>query len=174
LAQFLSAGPPPVYIGFGSPGLRQQATAAGMIVEALRQSGLRAVVNLPPGAFEAAPPAAQVLLLPEVPHAWLFARCAALAHHGGAGTSAAGLRAGVPALVIPLATDQFFWGSRVQALGVGPKPLPQRDLTPQRLAQGLLQAAQNGDLQRAAGELGAKIRAEDGLAAAIAQVRSLL
>jgi len=174
LAQFLAAGPPPVYIGFGSPGLRQQTAAAGMVVEALRQSGLRALVNLPSGAFAAAPPAAQVLLLSKIPHAWLFARCAALAHHGGAGTTAAGLRAGVPALVIPLATDQFFWGSRVQALGIGPKPLPQRALTTQRLAQGLLQAAQDSAMQRAAGELGAKIRAEDGLAAAIARVRSLL
>jgi len=174
VVDFLRAGAPPVYIGFGSPGLRQQTAAAGMVVEALRQSGLRALVNLPSGAFAAAPPAAQVLLLSKIPHAWLFARCAALAHHGGAGTTAAGLRAGVPALVIPLATDQFFWGSRVQALGVGPKPLPQRALTTQRLAQGLLQAAQDSAMQRAAGELGAKIRAEDGLAAAIARVRSLL
>ena len=174
LAQFLAAGPPPVYIGFGSPGLRQQAATAGLILDALRQSGLRAVVNLPPGAFVTPPPADRVFLISETPHAWLFARCAALVHHGGAGTTAAGLRAGRPAVVIPMATDQFFWGGRVQALGVGPPPLPQRALTAERLAQGLLQAAQNSALQRRAAELGTAIRAEQGVAAAITLLTSRL
>ncbi len=174
LAQFLAGGPPPVYLGFGSVGVRDQATAANLILEALRQSDLRAVVNLPPAAFTAPLPAGQVHLLSDTPHTWLFPRCAALVHHGGAGTTAAGLRAGVPALVTPLATDQFFWGSRVAALGAGPKPLPQRALTAGRLAQGLLQLTQDSALQRGANELGTKIRAEMGVPAAVAALRDLL
>ncbi len=137
LLAFLEAGPPPVYIGFGSPGPREQQAAAQLIFAALRDSGLRAVAALPAEAFPAQSGDLPIFPLGDAPHAWLFPRCAALVHHGGSGTTAAGLRAGRPALVLPRATDQFFWGSRVQALGCGPAPLPQRSLSAPALAHRL-------------------------------------
>jgi len=87
-------------------------------------------------------------------------------HHGGAGTTAAALRAGVPAFVVPFLGDQPFWGARVHALGVGPAPLPRKELTPSRLAAALA-LMDEPDMRTRAAALGARIRAEDGVGTAV-------
>jgi len=107
------------------------------------------------------------------PHTWLFPRMAAVVHHGGAGTTAAGLRAGVPSVVIPFFGDQPFWGQRVAALGVGPAPIPRQKLTADALAQAIQRATTEETMRRKAAELGAKIRAEDGVSEAIRQIEHL-
>ena len=113
---------------------------------------------------------AGVFLLDAAPHHRLFSRVAAVAHHGGAGTTAEGLRAGVPAVIVPHMADQPFWGRRVAALGAGPAPIPRARLTAERLAAGVSQAVGDAEMRRRAGELGALIRGEDGLAAAVGMI----
>jgi UDP:flavonoid glycosyltransferase YjiC (YdhE family) len=109
-------------------------------------------------------------MIGSAPHTWLFPRMAAVVHHGGAGTTAAGLRAGVPSIVVPFFGDQPFWGQRVAALGVGPAPIPRQKLTADALAQAIQHATTDTTMQRKAAELGAKIRAEDGVAEAVKQI----
>jgi UDP:flavonoid glycosyltransferase YjiC (YdhE family) len=121
------------------------------------------------GGLSAAGRPGSVYVVESVPHAWLFPRVAAVVHHGGAGTTAAGLRAGVPSVVVPFFGDQPYWGRRVAALGVGPAPIPRQQLTAERLAAALMATTDEGMRGRAA-ELGARIRAEDGIARAAAVV----
>jgi UDP:flavonoid glycosyltransferase YjiC (YdhE family) len=111
-----------------------------------------------------------VYALDYAPYSWLFPRMAAVVHHGGAGTTGAALRAGVPSLVVPFLFDQFFWGRRLQALRVGPAPYPFKKLSATTLAQAIRRMVEDRDMQRRAATLGAKIRAEDGLARAVVLV----
>jgi UDP:flavonoid glycosyltransferase YjiC (YdhE family) len=101
-----------------------------------------------------------------VPHDWLFPRTAAVVHHGGAGTTAAGLRAGVPSVVVPFMSDQPFWGRRVFALGAGPEPIPRKQLTAEKLARAISAAVTDPVIRRRAANVGRLIRAEDGVARA--------
>ena len=114
-----------------------------------------------------------VFRLTEAPHAWLLPRAAAIVHHGGAGTTAAALRAGIPSVVVPFFGDQAFWGERVLALGVGPKPVRRSRLTSGRLARALAEAVAPATCQRAA-SLREKITAEDGVGQAVRAVGELL
>jgi sterol 3beta-glucosyltransferase len=170
LLRFLDAGSPPVYIGFGSMGFRQPYD---VITRALEAAGLRAVIALAAAAAGDISLPPYVLPVTDVPHEWLFPRVAAVAHHGGAGTTAAGLRAGVPAVVAPIAVDQFFWGERIAALGVGPRPVPQRALTAEKLAEALSRATQDEGMRSRAAALGRQIAAEDGVARAVEVIRSI-
>jgi sterol 3beta-glucosyltransferase len=173
LMDFLQAGPPPVYIGFGSMGNRNPEETADLVLQALAQTGQRAIMlsgwsgmrkgNLPDNAY----------LIDSIPHAWLFPRVAAVVHHGGAGTTAAGLRAGVPTVIIPFFGDQGFWGQRLVELGVGTEPIPRKQLTAQRLAQAIQTAVSDRMMRQRAAALGAKIRAEDGIANAVAVIRDI-
>lgn len=173
LESFLSDGPPPLYFTFGSPGAREMARMLGLITEAVRRLGMRAVVSVPPD-FSALPlPPFLFPLATPVPHPWLFPRLGGVVHHGGAGTTAAGLMAGLPTLALPLAVDQFFWGRRVWDLGVGPRPIPQRALTAHRLAGALAEMQAEG-MQDRAGELAQKLGEEDGVAAASEQIAHAL
>jgi len=108
------------------------------------------------------------------PHSWLFPRVAAVVHHGGAGTTAAALRAGVPNVIVPYFADQPFWGSRIELLGVGPKPIPRRKLTAGRLAEAIEIAATDEQMRRRSAELARKIRAENGVATAVPLIERLL
>jgi UDP:flavonoid glycosyltransferase YjiC (YdhE family) len=99
---------------------------------------------------------------------------AAVVHHGGAGTTGAGLRAGVPNIVVPFTSDQPFWGRRVYELGAGPKPIPARRLSAQRLADALVEATSSGKMRASAEEVGRRIRAEDGVSRAIEAIEAHL
>jgi UDP:flavonoid glycosyltransferase YjiC (YdhE family) len=168
--EFLQSGSPPVYVGFGSMSNRNPEETADMVLQALIQTQQRAIVlsgwsglrkeNLPNSVY----------LVDSIPHSWLFPRVAAVVHHGGAGTTAAGLRAGVPTITIPFFGDQGFWGQRVAELGVGPEPIPRQQLTVERLAKAIQKAALDQTMRQRAADLGAKIRDEDGIANAVAVV----
>jgi UDP:flavonoid glycosyltransferase YjiC (YdhE family) len=169
LAAFLAAGPAPVYVGFGSmTGSDPQQTFA-IVQQALREAGQRGIISTGWSGAEAdAASGGDMFALDAAPHDWLFPRMAAVVHHGGAGTTAAGLRAGRPTLIIPHLGDQPYWGRRVQALGVGPKPVPRHILTEKALAHGIRQLAHDAALRARAEALGERIRAEDGIARAVA------
>ncbi|MCX7030065.1 MAG: glycosyltransferase [Spirochaetes bacterium] len=171
LVRFLEAGSPPVYVGFGSMSSRNPGETAGIVLEALRRVGQRAVVLSGWGGLHAADLPDSVLMVDGVPHSWLFPRMAAVVHHGGAGTTAAGLRAGIPSVVVPFHGDQPFWGQRVAALGAGPVPIPRRNLTIEGLARAINAAVTDTAMRRRAADLGARISAEDGVARAVSLIR---
>ncbi len=167
LRDFLAAGPPPVFVGFGSMMDREPEALARLVLEALARSGQRGILAKGWGGLGAVAESDRVLFLTEaVPHDWLFPRTAAVVHHGGAGTTAAGLRAGTPTVVVPYFGDQPFWGRRVRDLGVGAGPVPRKQLTAERLAE-TLRAANDPLVRSRAAELGARIRAENGIARAV-------
>jgi sterol 3beta-glucosyltransferase len=168
LIAFLQAGPPPVYIGFGSMGSRKPEETADLVLQAIARTGQRAILLSGWGGLSKADLPETVFMMESVPHSWLFSQVAAVVHHGGAGTTAAGLRAGVPSIVIPFFGDQPFWGQRVATLGVGPEPIPRKQLTVERLTQAIQTAVTDRAMIRRAADLGAKIRAEDGIANAVA------
>ena len=112
-------------------------------------------------------------LVEHAPHEWLFERVAAVVHHGGAGTTGAGLRAGKPTLIVPHFSDQPFWGRRVHELGVGAKPIPRHKLTAENLADGIRAVVSDRDLPEAAAALGAKIRAERGVENAVKWIEKM-
>ncbi len=114
-----------------------------------------------------------ILCVPFAPHEWLFPRAAAAVHHGGAGTTAAGLRAGKPTVIVPHIADQPFWGQRVYDLGVGPRPIPRHKLTADKLAWAITEAVTNAEMASKAARLGARIRAEQGLENAVAIIRQI-
>jgi len=116
----------------------------------------------------------EFFVLDAAPHAWLFPRMAAVVHHGGAGTTAEGLRAGVPAVVVPFAFDQPFWGARLKALGLGPQPVPVSKLTAGRLADAIHIAVSDPGMRERAKSFGAAIRREDGVGNAVQVIEQIL
>lgn len=173
LAEFLASGSPPVFIGFGSMTLRDPVAVTRTVVEALGRAGQRGVLLRGWAGLDPSDLPPSVLAIDEAPYDWLLPRMAAVVHHGGAGTTGAALRAGVPSIVCPFFGDQPFWAWRVQAIGAGPRPLPQKQLTAERLAATIREAVENPALRDRAAEIGRCIRAEDGVANAVAAVRGI-
>ena len=173
LLNFLKAGPPPVYVGFGSMSSRNPQETTDLVVEALKKTNQRALLFSGWGGLCKESLPASMFMIDSIPHDWLFPHVAAVVHHGGAGTTAAGLRAGVPSIVIPFLIDQPFWGKRVYDLGVGPAPIPRRKLTVDRLAQVIQEAVTNTAMRQRAVELGSKIQTEDGIANAVEVIQQL-
>jgi UDP:flavonoid glycosyltransferase YjiC (YdhE family) len=163
LTEFLEAGPAPVYIGFGSIVVDDPNAMTKMIFEAVKKTGQRALVSKGwggLGADEMGVPEG-VYMLGNCPHDWLFQHVSCVVHHGGAGTTATGILAGRPTVVVPFFGDQPFWGAMTAKAGAGPMPQPYKTLTADKLANAILEALKPESLVRAA-ELSAKIKAEDG------------
>ena len=167
LLKFLQAGPAPVYIGFGSMSSRKPEETAELVIKALKKTNQRALLFSGWGGLHKEGLPDSLFMIDTTPHAWLFPRMAAVVHHGGAGTTASGLRAGVPSIVVPFFGDQAFWGKRVHDLGVGPAPIPRKKLSVDVLAQAIQESVTNSAMQQRAADLGSKIRAEDGIANAV-------
>ena len=173
LVDFLQDGLPPIYIGFGSMSSRDPEATTRLVLQALTQSNQRGIILEGWGGLHSGDLPDSVLMVNSVPFSWLFPQMAAVVHHGGAGTTSAGLRAGVPSILTPFFGDQPFWGRRVYELGVGPTPIPLRKLTSDRLAHAILTAVNDQSMRQCAAELGAKIRAEVGIAAAVGILEQL-
>lgn len=171
---FLDTGKPPVYVGFGSMAGSQPERLAAMVLEALAKSGQRGLLLTGWGGMRALSAPDSVFVVEAAPHSWLFPRTAAVVHHGGAGTTAEGLRAGVPSLILPFAVDQAFWGKRIRALGAGPEPIPLKKLTADKLAQAIREAVAQTGIRRRAAALGEAIRVEDGVGQAVSIIRQYL
>lgn len=152
LVDFLAAGPAPVFVGFGSGA----ALDVELVLQAARRAGVRVVMQ--GGSVRED----DALGVGDVPHEWLFPRMAAVVHHAGSGTTAAGLRAGVPTVCVPVFTDQPLWASRIAALGAGPRPVPFRELTAERLGDAIAKAVRSPSYASRARLLAGRIAAEDG------------
>jgi sterol 3beta-glucosyltransferase len=176
LAEFLANGKPPIYVGFGS--IKDKATfrqTVELVAQAVERLGERAVIGLgwsSADAVELSLPKS-VMLIGNVPHSWLFPRVSAVVHHGGAGTTAAGLIAGKPTLIIPHTADQPAWGLRVWELGVGAKPIPKKKLTQENLEAALKELLQPNVIAEA-GRLGETLRTENGVRKAVGIIKKNL
>lgn len=174
LQTFLEKGDAPVYVGFGSMAGRNPQRLANIVIEALQQANLRGIIATGWGGLDVDSLPDTILRIDKAPHDWLFPRMSAVVHHGGAGTTAAGLRTGRPTVVVPFFGDQPFWGNRVHTLGVGPKPIPQKKLTAEKLADALRTATGDVTIRKNAESLGEQIRGEDGIANAITIIEKIL
>ena len=167
LSDFLNAGKPPVYIGFGSMFIRDAEETTALIVRALAVSGQRGVLLTGRNGLSRANLPDYVFDIVSIPHDWLFPRMAAIVYHGGAGTTGAALRAGVPSVTVPFFGDQPFWGRQIFRLGVGTRPIPRERLTTERLADAIRVAISDRDMRGRAAALGQRICVEDGVARAV-------
>jgi sterol 3beta-glucosyltransferase len=168
--RFLQQGPAPIYISFGSMQLPDPDGMARMLAAALSRTGQRAIVEGGEFARAFALHGNDAILTADVlPHHRVLHRVSALVNHGGTGSVGAGLRAGTPTLVVPFAFDQFFWGERVRKLGAGPRPIPFRRLSEDRLARAFAELG-SGRYDAAAGRLGERIRAEDSVGRAVEEI----
>lgn len=175
LVKFLDAGPPPVAIGFGST-VNSRAAAEKMsavVTQAVRIAGTRAVIQAGWSGLD--PHGEDVLVIGDVPHDWLFPRASAVVHHCGTGTTAAGLRAGVPTIAVPAGFgDQPFWARRLFELGVSPPPLRQNRLNPGELGAAIRTALSNNTFRDSANSLAMRISTEDGAGKVVSTVERAL
>lgn len=166
LQHFMDAGTPPVYVGFGSMSDVDPEATFKLITDALKKAGVRGVIG---GGWAGIRGSASdsLYVLDYAPHAWLFDRVAVTVHHGGAGTTAASVRAGIPSVIVPHMADQPFWANRLHALRVSPAPVPRQKLTAELLAERLRQAVKSTAMHDRAAALGEKVRAENGVETAV-------
>ncbi|MFL5237711.1 MAG: glycosyltransferase [Rhizomicrobium sp.] len=174
LSDFLQAGSPPIYVGFGSMTMPRPAQMLQTITSAIERVGCRAIVSagwagLNPQALSSA-----IHAIDEVPHDWLFPRVASVVHHGGAGTTAAALRAGKPSVVVPFFSDQPFWGRRLETLGVGAATIPHSRLSADELAWAIERSVRMPAMRAAATRIGAAIRGENGIGLAVDRIEQAL
>ncbi|WP_030261963.1 glycosyltransferase [Streptomyces violens] len=166
LEDFLAAGPPPVFIGFGSMAAGEGERLGELAVRALRRAGARGILQAGWAGLAADDAADGILSVGDLPHALLFPRVAAVVHHCGAGTTAAALRAGVPTVPVPVTADQPFWSTRLTALGTATAPIPFKTLTGtdavDRLAAAISTAVHDTGIRERAREAGARLAVEDG------------
>jgi UDP:flavonoid glycosyltransferase YjiC (YdhE family) len=173
LMDFLLEGAPPVFVGFGSMGNRNPEATADLVLKAIAIAGQRAILQSGWGGLSKRNLPDTVFIVDSIPHSFIFPYVAAVVHHGGAGTTSAALRAGVPSIVIPFFGDQPFWGNRIAELGVGTKPIPRKKLTAENLAKAIQMAVNDRSMCEKAANLGEKIRAENGIAKAVAIINQI-
>lgn len=166
LLDFIHNGPAPIAIAFGSTVSRKLRVVYEMVLEALARTQQRGII-VGPGLHHRRDPSPEVFRIDDVPYEWLFGRCGAIIHHGGAGTTGKGLMAGVPNIVLPFTSDQPFWGNRVHSLGVGPKPIPPHKLSVKLLADTIDITMKDEGTRARARYLGESMRREDGVLSAV-------
>jgi len=184
LVAFLAAGPPPIYIGFGSIVVKDPAGLTRLIFDAVKSLGVRALVSEYGhcssklrcrgwGGLGAGTVPNHIFMLGNCPHDWLFKQVSAVVHHGGAGTTAIGLKLGRPTVIVPFFGDQAFWGRMVCAAGAGPEPIPFKILTAEKLAHAI-QIAIAPEATAAAAKMAERMGQEDGAVAAAKSFHRML
>jgi len=166
--RFIDSATNPIAIGFGSPGTQGYLS---MLEEALNLAGAQAVLTLPE-KYHREIKSKNIFPIAYIPHDWLYKRVKVAIHHGGAGTTSASLHAGIPTITMPLAIDQFFWGERIQKLGVG-LSIPQRKLNAENLAQGIIEALNNKEMDTRAKEISEVLNKEDGIGVAVKEIQNI-
>ncbi|KAL3697382.1 hypothetical protein R1sor_011458 [Riccia sorocarpa] len=167
LLDWLAAGPAPIYVGFGSLPVVDPKGMTEIIVKALKETKQRGIIHKGWGGIgELEEAGKDIYLVEDCPHDWLFKQCVAVVHHGGAGTTAAGLKAACPTTVVPFFGDQPFWGDRIHAKGVGPPPIPVDQFSVDKLVKAI-EYMLNDEVKRRADELARSMEKEDGVDGAV-------
>jgi UDP:flavonoid glycosyltransferase YjiC (YdhE family) len=166
LVKFLQSGPPPVFVGFGSVPFPNPGATTDLVVRALTRAGQRGIVVAGGSEMTTGRLTENVFGIDSAPYDWLLPQVCAAVHQGGAGVTALALRAGLPSIVVPVFGDHPFWAKRVFQLGAGPRPIPAKQLTADKLA-GAIRLAASEEIRRRAAEIGRLIRKEDGVARAV-------
>ncbi len=175
LEEFLGSGPRPVYFGFGDMTPKNTSDFVELAAAAGRQAGVRQVIQAGQAgpAPVGRPSPGDSIVVGEVPHDWLFPQMAAVVHHAGGGTAAAGLRAGVPAVTVPVLADQLFWAARLAALGVAPPPIPHKQLSIAGLAAAIRDAVARPSYRTQAEAVSKRLAGEDGAAPVVSWLARL-
>ncbi|KAJ5183811.1 hypothetical protein N7492_001427 [Penicillium capsulatum] len=162
--EFLKAGPTPIYVGFGSIVVDDQVKLTKIVLEAVQKSGQRAIISKGWGnlGVDDMDVPENILIIGSIPHDWLFRQVSCVIHHGGAGTTAAGLSLGRPTIIIPFFGDQEFWGEIVARAGAGPVPIPHKQLTVDKLSDAI-DTALKSETQARAQEIAKKMQKESGV-----------
>ncbi len=170
LNDFLAAGDKPIYIGFGSMNSPNVEQVSQWIATALKQSGQRAILLKGWGGISESISNDQAMMLDKVPHDWLFPHMAAVIHHGGAGTTHAGLWSGVPSVALPFFGDQDFWGQRLFGMGCGPRPVKQSQLDANKLTHLIQALIKQPNYSKRSQELSQRMRSEGGVKEAVSLI----
>ncbi|KAK4033344.1 sterol 3-beta-glucosyltransferase [Parachaetomium inaequale] len=174
LAKFLAAGPPPIYIGFGSIVIDDPEALTATLLDAVRSTGVRAIISRgwsKLGGNRASDH--NIFYLGDCPHEWLFQQVSVVIHHGGAGTTACGLLNGKPSVVVPFFGDQSFWGEMIAAAGAGPSPIPQKQLKATNLAEAI-RFCLTPEASAASQKMAAQMRSESGVRRAVSSFHANL
>jgi sterol 3beta-glucosyltransferase len=174
LESFVGAGTPPIYVGFGSSVGADPGRLGVAVVQAVHEAGVRAVIATGWGGLGDVEGSGETMVVERAPHRWLFPRVSAVVHHGGAGTTAAGLLAGRPTVVCPFQGDQHFWAAAVARARAGPEPLPVNKLRAAELAAAIRTALDDPEIRGRADDLAERIGHEDGAGRASKQVEACL
>ncbi|MHB8881120.1 MAG: glycosyltransferase [Thermodesulfovibrionales bacterium] len=175
LVDFLRAGPPPVYMTFGSL-IPQQAgsplalESTRLLVDAARLAGCRAIIQSCWNVLDGIEDDSAIYRLTNAPHHIIFPYCSAVVHHGGAGTTQSATAAGCPSIVVAHMTDQVFWGNELRRLGIAPGLLNRQSVTAEKLAAAIISVLASPDMKAKASELGERLRQEDGVGRAVEEI----
>ncbi|MFC2091878.1 glycosyltransferase [Elusimicrobiota bacterium] len=167
ITEFLSKGAPPVYIGFGSMVYDDTSRLTSVVINALKRSGQRGILSSGWTGLGNAELPENIIKVDYVPHNWLFKKVSSVIYHGGSGTTAAVLKAGVPSLVVPFLADQYFWGRTVHRIGAALKPMPKRCLNEDNLTQAIDKLSLDDEIRENAVIISDKIKKENGIANAV-------
>jgi sterol 3beta-glucosyltransferase len=173
LVRFLANGDPPVCFSFGSMTDRNSAQITQVVIDTLEKVKRRGILVTAWGGLQAIETSDRMFVIDTIPFDWLWPQCAAVVHHGGSGTTSAGLCAGVPSIVVAFFADQPFWGRRIFELGCGPRPLLRKQLTTDRLAEAIEQALTNRAMKDRAAKIGQQIQSEAGIVRAVQLVENI-
>lgn len=174
LQRFIASGPPPVYMTFGSCSKFKRDRDLALMAEAARLSGHRAIIQMEGNAPGTLPGNTDVFISGRTDHAAIFPQCAAIVHHGGAGTTQAALLSGRPSVVVAHAYDQPDWGRRLRQAGVAGRTLHRRNATPGQLAKAMIAASGSSEMRSTAEHLSARMRTENGVQTAVRLITGLL
>lgn len=168
LQSFVSNGPPPVFMTFGSMiSGSDERQAIALLTSAARAASVRAIIQAPHSSELGFESSSQIHYVSSAPHSALFPRCALVVHHGGAGTSQAALRAGIPSVVVAHTAEQELWGQELHRMGVTCKAILRDKATPDSIAAAITLVARSGHMAESAKKLGARVSKEDGVANAV-------
>ena len=167
LQDFIAGGSAPVYVGFGSMPAMSSETLTEAIVGALRLTGRRGLLLSGGGAISPSLQDPDLYVLQDAPHDRILPFAHSALHHGGAGTTMASAKAGIPCAICPFFGDQPFWARRMYDLGVSPPPLSRKRITTEAIA-GAIDAMDAPSLRDRAASLGEQVRQEEGLKSAVA------
>ena len=170
LKDFLDTGKPPVCVSFGSMVNKNADRVDAVVRDALKQTNNRGIILSGWGSVRHES-TSDLLYLESASHDWLLPKCKMLIHHGGAGTTSAGLRAGIPQIVVPFMADQPFWGNRVYAIGVAPKPIRVSQFSVEMVVRSIAEA-ESKTIAECAHATSQCIRDEDGVLNAVMLIES--